>query len=155
MNFLIPDQITDNEIIKALEQISKGESRGLNIFTYGDIPLQSLLGYALDFINRQKAEKAALIEHLKKARKQIKFANAEVERYRAAVPYLEQKDDDFCSVVCRFAEGLIEKAKAEAIKDFVERLHGKARASMVGNVYVYGISLDNINEVKKEMVGDG
>lgn len=153
--------MTDNEIIKALEEflytLEDGYTTAIEFGGKRDEQIEKeiyLLRDALSLINRQKAEKAALIEHLKKARKQIKFANAEIERYRAAMPDLEQKDEDFCGVVCRFAEGLIKKAKAEAIKSFAERVK-KHKVMLFNEIYSVKGFADVIDNLVEEMVGDG
>ena len=101
--------------------------------------------WVLDLINRQKAE----IERL-------------------TVPK-ELIDDDFCGVVCEFAEELIKKAKAEAIKEFAERLKNEASEKVgidedflyydFGNKFKTFYSVADVIEflsaiVVKEMVGE-
>lgn len=142
--------MTDNEIIKALEYCTeKGYCRKCP--SYENSNYCKIEYEAIDLINRQKAEKEALIAGQETLQRHIAEQKAEIERYRAAMPDLEQKDDDFCGVVCRFAEGLIEKAKAEAVKEFAERL--KETKFKHGSDYM--IYAENIDIIKKEMVGDG
>lgn len=50
------------------------------------------------------------------------------------------------------AEALIKKAKAEAIKEFAERLKEKWRVAQVGRLFNLHKEIDNL---VKEMVGDG
>lgn len=90
----------------------------------------------LDFINRQQAE---------------------IERYKSAMPCIEYQDNEFCGVLCGFAEDIINRknaeierlnkanqsiikhlkkarkqlktAKAEVVKEFADRLIGKAKST--------------------------
>lgn len=56
------DKLTDAEIVKGLECCSKDEINGLNIFTYGSVPMRSLLRYALDLINRLQEDNERLCQ---------------------------------------------------------------------------------------------
>ena len=118
------NKLTDNEIIKALECCSNDcDGSGCGNCPLGDVyPDCELDGQIIDLINRQKAEierlnkaNTSVVEHLKKARRQIKAA------------------------------------KAEAIKEFAERLKDKASDFEFGKA-VWVVYIDNL---VKEMVGDG
>lgn len=98
--------MTDNEIVKTLEAIASeaiGDCKRDCAFYDGRVHYCAgvISRYALDLINRQKAE---------------------IERYKENMPYLEQQSLDFCGVLCDFAEELIAKYKSEAVKKFAERL---------------------------------
>ena len=97
--------MTDNEIIKALEHCSSDEVGLCHICPLdgecnGDITI--LLKYALDLINRQKAE---------------------IERLKALSKHHQ-------TLINMLNEGIAE-AKAEAIKEFVKRLKEEEFASGV------------------------
>ena len=114
--------MTDNEIVKALECCSKDEINGLNIFTYGGVPMRSLLRYILDLINRLQGENERL--------KQI----------------IEDKG------------GLIltETAKAEAYKEFAERLKERAIQTSFDPIYgsIMTVDVDDVDNLLKELVGE-
>jgi hypothetical protein len=104
---------------------------------------------ALDIINRQKAEKEAVINGQETLQKYIAEQKAEIERLTCRPP----KDPmDFCGVVCKYAEELIEKAKAEAIKEFVERLYKLDSFIVCNGTYI--TDFDDILKLRDEMVGD-
>ena len=102
--------MTETEIMKALECCSKDEINGLNIFTYGDVPMRSLLKYALALLNRKDAKIGKL-----------NFENLQM----------------IASI-----KGLEERARAEAIKEFAERLK-KEIACFVPNVADVREVIDN------------
>lgn len=126
--------MTDNEIIKALENIIN-EKIGCCAedcaFYDGKVHSceQTIAKYSLDFINRQKAE---------------------IDKMKAIV---EQSDIN-CRRVINLIGGYerqVETAKAEAFKEFAERLKTKERPTfplaMVIDVY-------EIDKLVKEMVGE-
>ena len=118
--------MTDNEIIKALE-CCIGDTEGKNCFDchlyeIDDCQAQMCLD-ALDLINRQKAE----IEKLK-AEKNI-LLNTTVSAY--------------------LAEEQVRVAKAEAYKEFAERLK-----EMFRNDGLYLFYANQIDNLLKELVGD-
>ena len=139
--------MTDNEIIKALECCKKAkikadcEELGCPMFQKGwcayllhcdldsdttDVLLEGLTTDALDLINRQKAE----IEMLREINSLLTEAGQSWQkRYEAA--------------------------KAEAIKEFAERLMDKAELVRV-NAFdsKWAISYEQIDNLVKEMVGD-
>ena len=131
--------MTDNEIIKALECCIPNNMEKCLVCPFHRECIKEdknyLAEYALDLINRQKAE----IERL-------------------TVPK-ELIDDDFCGVVCEFAEELIKKAKAEAIKEFAERLKDyyiKDKRYDRPNAHtMISFLFDKIDNLVKEMVGEG
>ena len=133
---------TDNEIIKALECCSSGDSgceKDCPLSKECDSPIKSgekIMQSALDLINRQKAE----IERL-------------------------HKNIDVLRTVNKSQKGLVEMcektAKAEAYKEFAERL--KEYREIVGydrdlKCDIYGshihIDIDEFDNLLKELVGE-
>ena len=133
--------MTDNEIKQALPFLAKYCKN-----EYNDIRVDEVLLGASDLINRQKAE----IKDLKK----------DINHYKINLPYLEHQNEDFCGVPCSFMENLVEKARAEAIKEFA----GKVRRYIKSYCNPYGeptLDYDTslkimhfIDNLVKEKVGD-
>ena len=128
--------MTDNEIIKAFEVFVGRIGKGL-IFAKLDLKIDGTDNFKhialsfddiFDLINRLKAE--------------IEKLNAELEAINDALyplPFKTQFDME------------IEIAKAEAIKEFAERLKENCKGVSVCN---YGYILDEIKKLVKEMVCD-
>ena len=146
--------MTDNEIIKALEEISHNE----NLKQYSGIPKTA--EYALNLINRQEAE----IERLNFVR------TRDAQRY-------EQKISDQAHTNCvlydlhhnaikevKELEEKLKTAKAEAYKEFAERVHCHCLSNINNpwNATVYPASwkdayeqFDNeVDNLLTEMEGD-
>ena len=125
--------MTDNEIIKALEVCHK--------CVYGSCPEcplhgvggcdSELMKYALNLIKRQKAE----IERLEK----IEIVFDEIEDTINPLPFETDYDK------------AVKQAKAEAIKEFAERLKEKERPTFPLAMVV---DISEIDNLVKEMVGD-
>jgi hypothetical protein len=125
--------MTDNEIIKALERCSVGtfacDEQCPCFHSKSNLKVTScrfeLVGDALDLVNRQ---------------------NAEVAKLQGIVRRLKQYDEvrDI-----RLHARLTEKARAEAIKEFAERLKGIA---MQDGAFGY-VDCYDIDNLIKEMVG--
>ena len=181
--------MTDNEIIKALECCinDKCQECPLNkLFCGREVAMQ----YALDLINRQKAEIERLRQNLKEAHIDIKEKQAEIEEYKeankrwsAALNNANEENSELqlkivscnseieklnntikiqgleiCnltkqSIVCDagFLQEL-EIAKAEAIKEFAERL--KKIFSWQYTTALWKPLCEFIDNLVKEMVGD-
>ena len=123
----MPDKkLTDNEIKKALECCSKDEINGLNIFTYGDVPMRSLLRYALDLINRLQEENERL--------------DKEVDRLSQVVLYNDG-----------VTEMKVEEAKAEAYKECIEKVKDIDQCAFDGWIEFPEDKLDNL---LKELEGE-
>ncbi len=127
--------MTDNEIIKALECCKdEGVCTGCPLFEQKTAKCITRLNfYALDLINRQKAE----IERLKEA-------NAGL-----ALGLLHDVVNDDPML----RKEITAVAKAEAIREFAERLkdmHKHNTTSVVSLVTLFG----NINKMVEEMVGE-
>ena len=121
--------MTDNEIIKALECCTDESYENCNECPYSTDTLScerlKLLEDSLDLINRQKSE----IERLKK---EVSIAR-----------------DAYISIQDRY-----EHTKAEAYKEFAERLNEKAQIADCFDSYNMVVGTHFIDNLLKEMVGD-
>ena len=153
--------MTDNEIIKALECCIEGWCEKC---PYGDrddvVACQQQNGIdALNLINRQKAEKEALIAGQETLQKYIAEQKAEIERLQneldirppASASYLFKKAelDEMLIRAIGAEEAYKAKIKAEAIKEFAERLEGE-QLFLSGCVPWYDIQ-NKISWIAKEM----
>ncbi len=163
--------MTDNEIIKALECCASScsseackncpfDEKGVCTETENALAI-----YALDLINRRKAEKEALINGQETLQKYIAEQNSEIsilkdsninlrELYyteREKVRKAKQKVMDACK--------MRKTARAEAIKEFAERLKKNAIAVDVlfgfgREHYTEAVTVIAIDSIVKEMVGE-
>ena len=134
----MPDKLTDSEIVKALE-CCIGDEEGRNCF---DCPLYeiddcqlTMCQSALDLINRQKAENERLMRDV--FTYQIRWAKAESRET---------------------------KAKAEAYKEFADKMDEKWLCGVLSYAFSDGYAMDNkanIEELSKflakkikELAGD-
>ena len=154
--------MTDNEIIKALECCT---SWGCGT-SCADCSLQNTgcihfnkLGETLDLINRQremlkeKSEKITIYRGcIEWQAKEINRQKAEIERFQAEnklfVVYKGQRG--FGKVF--FFRELEKQIKAEAIKEFAERL--KKESIEICSRYDWAVEECTIDRILKEMVGD-
>ena len=126
------NKLTDNEIIKALEccatQFPSGcAKKECPMINECQTDLKAVERFALSLINRQKAEIEAL-------EKNVDDAEAEIEAVKRR-----------CDVALSLMERKEERIKAEAIKEFAERLKA------IYGEWLYGHRIDDL---VKEMVGD-
>ena len=147
--------MTDNEIIKALECCRDGDCKSCTF----DECTTGLLdkGIALDLINRQKAE----IEKLEAEVEKLEF-RAEIDKrdYQRklreggnAVDVLYQLYDEGVKKIQQL-EGKLKIARAEAIKEFAERLLGLySTCTLADTICMDALGCD-IKRLVKEMVGD-
>ena len=126
----MPDKLTDNEIVKALECCSKpvGENCKECPLHLTDCLKVNIEELALDLINRQKAENERLTTALK-----------EISNGLAEVKVLVARD--------------LKNAKAEAYKEFAEELHNKAMKpeEICDN---FAVGCNTIDNLLKELVGE-
>lgn len=138
--------MTDNEIIKALECCADDDSCNDCGFVYGDCNCGtyrlSLMQHALSLINRQKAEKEALIAGQETLQKYIAAQKAEIERL---VEHTKEGID-----LAKQLPEMLKLAQAEAIKYFAERLK---RVVAIHNGDMWS-KYEYIDNLVKEMVGD-
>lgn len=169
----------DNEIIKALECCNKSDN-GKGCFEcpyrqYCPDCLRRRNEDTIDLINRRKAEIERLKDILYDAdgvnlvnywHQQCKVAEngcrnfeeenenlkAEIERLTGA---RNADPMDFCGVLCRYTEELINKAKAEAVKEFAERLKKCSQWLPLIAMPDPFVTVSDIDNLVKEMVGEG
>ncbi len=168
--------MTDNEIIKALECCEKDDCDNCPN-DFGNC-YANLAGYALDLINRQKAEIEALIAGQETLQKYIAEQKAEIEslakKYEMAVAEREANVKGFTADIERLEkdrkenfemwkklceqseekhEKMFQEAKAtirpKAIKEFAEKL--KENCKVIGAPLI----TNRIDNLVKEMVGEG
>lgn len=138
--------MTDNEIKKALECCQYE-----GVTTCRDCPMfythefdneidfdcgKYIYGRALNLINRQEAE----IEKLKA------MVNAELDT-------IHSLGDDYERVL-EEEPILIQKAKAEAVKEFAERVKDMTILSTLNTIGAKMVEIDDIDNLVKEMVGE-
>ncbi|MBQ8893388.1 MAG: hypothetical protein IJ043_03155 [Clostridia bacterium] len=125
--------MTDNEIVKALECCANNPNDCICTESkcplFGQKCIDILSKDALDLINRQKAE---------------------IERLKSGCKKLVEKQNLYKENIQATREYQIEQAKAEAIKEFAERLKKEAFFDTGWCV----MPVDCIDNLVKEMVGD-
>jgi hypothetical protein len=132
--------MTEAEIMKALECCSKDEINGLNIFTYGDVPMRSLLKYALDLINRKNEElRQYAYEHTELMKK--------VDRQKAEIEKWQQVNFDLCTVGGKLLHER-KTIRAEAIKEVLQRV--KEKTAYLFSAVSIKYELDQIAKDLKE-----
>ena len=140
--------MTDKEIIKALEccRTATCISNNCPYEEMHDIPscFTELSKDALDLINRQQAENQNLKGHLEQLKLRYDNAQAEIERLESKKEVLI---DNYQNLIDRYIE-----AKAEAIKEFAERL--KEHLKGYGGLYCVTTMNAHIDNLVKEMVGE-
>ena len=105
--------MTESEIMKALECCSTGLAKDCAICPHESNCLKvSLEGLALDLINRKNAENEDLQKQISIFKKLLDKAEAKIHMYKH---YDEERD-------IRLHSRLTETARAEAIKEFAERV---------------------------------
>ena len=124
--------MTDNEIIKALEYCEDSAYTDKHClkcpYCNESYCLDKMMADALNLINRQKAEIDELTDTL----------DATIDGQKTLMQY-------------------IKTIRADAIKEFAERVKNKLTATTktIAGDYVFEISGDFIDNLAKEMVGDG
>ena len=155
----MPDKkLTDNEIIKALECCSKAanfnDCEKLQCPLYRECKIghksmeETIIPYALDLINRQKAEIERLTYEL-----ECLLCHAtgnKLSEHTYPLGTMENCVDEYIDECC-------EEAKAEAYKEFAERLKAKS-VSLYKNgeeiVSAIPITKEDVDNLVKEMVGE-
>ena len=142
--------MTDNEIIKALEICAAGSCTGCPANLNSANCLEKLTQNALDLINRQKADVETLENNLKFVRGTLTRALDENEQ-------LKKRLDSHCNN-CRMRDRK-ERDRAEAIKEFTERLKEKSMCMVEYDEDGWGcptrvVKTSDIDNLVKEMVGE-
>lgn len=121
-----------NEIKKGLECCTGREKT----FSCSGCPFESIpycgreiMRGSLDLINRLKAENEKLVN----------------------IP--PKNPMDFCGVICNYAEELIENAKSEAIKEFMDSLKAKTQNATTWTGIEPVVTISDIEDTAKALVG--
>ena len=159
----MPDKLTDSEIVKALECCIKTNTIGdckkmscpaftLNGCSYylrtdedsvGAIFVE-IIKDALDLINRLQAENEKL--------KKVKYIFSTVDYCESDLAKALKENEELKSAINGFRD-YEHKIKAEAYKEFAERLANKAMLPQEINDD-YAVGLTTIKKTLKELVGD-
>lgn len=168
--------MTDNEIIKALENIMNEKigccKEDCNFYD-GKVHgcAQTIAKHSLDLINRQKAENLSLqnkVELLEQAMKMLKedsdksreSAMEVIQKQEAEIERLQTENRILSQKRMNLFERLefIHKARAEAVKEFAERLKENVESYDVATGYkitiVHAVEEETIDNLVKEMVGE-
>lgn len=125
--------MTDKEIIKALEISSVALMYDEKV---------SLYKLALDLINRQQAERETMLKDLQFRTNQVIEQQAEIEKQERKTDVVIENYQNLCD---RYIE-----ARAEAIKEFAEKIADVFYSHDKGDTYVREV----VYNLVKEMVGD-
>ena len=125
--------MTDNEIIKALE-----EAIEYGCGHYREIEMPTIKN-ALNLINRQKLEIENLLLH--------------IECFESKIKRLEDGYAEKMQEYTAVSFHLLKTTKAEAYKEFAERLKEKAQPHYFDN-YDFAVSIDDIDNLLNELVGE-
>lgn len=137
-------KFTDDEIVKALDMCNYNADCD-NCPCVGEC--WNVNKYAIDLINRQKAENSNLTFDLTSLQNDLTYVKAEIERLEGALKAEEQHNE----LTMEMAQKALQNAKTEAIKEFADRLKAKAMLQHGGVTVVYGSDIDNL---VKEMTGE-
>jgi hypothetical protein len=149
----MPDKLTDNEIIKALEEwlneIRKSYQTSIDL-GYENISTDTekymiLMRETLDLINRLQAKNLNLTSDLTSLQNDLTSLQAENERLNFLL------DDAYENN--RGLVELLERAKAEAYKDCIEKV--KALFPSYNEPYQYWEIHEGADNLLNELVGDG
>jgi predicted nucleic acid-binding Zn-ribbon protein len=129
--------MTDNEIIKALEQCEKQPyCDGCPYFAKIGCK-KHLYQDALDLINRQKAEIERLGNEVKEKTEWIAFLKEQVMGF----------NNDYCELKEKF-----KTARAEAITEFAERLKAEVKTDYINGTKEHALAV--ITKIAKEVKGE-
>jgi hypothetical protein len=147
----MPNKLTDNEIVKALEN---AEYRRDGITLRGFYLDHEIIKQVIDLINRQKAEIKEWKRVVETWVEQHEKDKAEIERLKKSNRNWRRKVQrlkaDINIELDNFASEYDYNIKAEAYKEFAERLKATAKANE-WNGTICGVDIDNL---LKELVGD-
>ena len=153
----MPDKLTDNEIIKALrswlEEIRKARQAYLeknNEEHYPSMRYEYLLSDTIHEINRQKAEIDNLKnDELPKCKDALRRANEIGMELQTEIERLKIVENGFIEL-----QKLYRTAKAEAYKEFAERLKEKLFEPVETWLTSDVVREGDIDNLLKEMVGE-
>jgi type II secretory pathway component GspD/PulD (secretin) len=137
----MPDKkLTDAEIVKAVSDISNAHY--IVIAESGNVPVT--IGDVFDLNNRLQDKNKAYKYYYDECLKDLKKANAENERLI--------KVYELSNRAYRELQKRVEPIKAEAYKEFAERLKEKAHSYFLANL-LWVVNIEYIDNLLKELVG--
>ena len=152
------DKLTDSEIVKAQEYCCEvdGCNRGCPLVDKCESPIKTMeefIKFDLDLINRQKAEN-------KSQSIMIKMLKSSIEDYKNS--YINQKaeierlKESLNIELENFATEYDNKIKAEAYKEFAERLKEQAEVytDSAEDVFILAVGISKIDNLLKELMGE-
>ena len=168
----MPDKnLTDKEIIKALECCANGKCGGCPLFKE-DCGDGIICKNALDLITRQQTENKRLGKEVnlvsiqfQDLQERYEEAQAEIERFRKT----EIEIDDFCRRLCRMRmlngnaiasyedlQNYIQEEKSEAVKEFQKNLKALYTDEFITDDMHCPVAVikANIDDIAEEMVGN-
>ena len=149
--------MTDNEIIKALECCCSTQVNACDDCPFYERCYNNnewLEKEAINLINRQKAEIDAFEELTNKNQQCIKEKNDVIDLQKAEIERLEKGS---LKEAMTFNSNTIANVRAEAVKEFAERLKESEYQSSDWShgEHPYVVEVDDIDNLVKEMVGEG
>ena len=139
----MPNKLTDAEVKKALEEYI--EFSDFEYTEYTSIRID-VLQNALDLINRREGENKKNENIIRIADKTIATLQAENESLKAEVERLKANEE----MAEGYADALVEMTKAEAYKEFAEKIKEKTKWLFSS------VSINNeIDNLLNELEGDG
>ena len=137
--------MTDNEIIKALKKHSMGLCSNCKVekTTLCNNCISEIERNALDLINRQQAQLADERAKIEICAETISRQDAEIERLNNNI-----------SAMATTLSNSAKETKAEAIKEFAERLKANSQWLPLTAIPDSFVTVSNIDNLVKEMVGE-
>ena len=154
------NKLTDNDVIKALECCSEANNCGQceyeptehQIGTVGCC--NELMKDALDLINRLQADKQSLKYDYDNLQRQFDEIYQQFHYLsNVEIPYLYSFTEDKDKKLETIANILL-RTKAEAYKEFAERLHEELRMYGTKDKFNKAVFLNVVDKAKKELVGE-
>ena len=143
------NKLTDAEIVKALEMCNdkKGKCTDCPIYQHSARCISVLVENAFDLINRQKAE----IERYKKVVGELTISEDGESAILLDDHTTEYIKKDLHKIFMTMAR---KQSRAEAIKEFAERLKTETFLAKAKGSVEHVLWIDEIDNLVKEMVGD-
>ena len=157
----MPDKkLTDNEIVKALECCGKLHIENIDsfcnecIFKGKAMCIGYLCDNSIDLINRLQEENERLQKSYLRNQEIFAEQSLENERLKAEIERLKEKNECYAELEQGCYVSGYKKIKAEAIKEFAERLKEKSDSRFDYSELVFEISEEDIDNLVKEMAGE-
>ena len=138
--------MTDSELIKALENsINTYNKKGIYVDT------ENIQQQALDLLKRQKKE----LEAIKDEKALVfKLSEEQINEIKEQINEIKEQINETKEDLLKSVEYNERKIKAEAYKEFAERLNEKAQIADCFNSYNMVVGAHFIDNLLKEMVGE-